>query len=150
MTFGSLKLGFLHGEQPNLDVDAKREIPFSKTVGGRESRSEELRCGRKHARKLTLTLCGFLQCSLSTPSTVMLLGRITTSLLLSLHVSSHSSPRCHCVSNRGEGENQKQGNAVIKFLDLQKHPFNWNLAVWESSVWCIFNSKFNCTILKWT
>ena len=43
-------------------------------------------------KKLTLTLCGFLQCSLSTLSTVMLLGRITTSLLLSLHVSSHSSP----------------------------------------------------------
>lgn len=50
MTFGSLKPGFLHGEQSNLDVDAKREIPFSKTVGGRESRSEELRCGRKHAQ----------------------------------------------------------------------------------------------------
>lgn len=98
MTFGRHKQA-LHGEQPNLDVNAAREIPFSKIVVGRESRSEELQCGRKQARKLTLTLCGFLQCSLSTPSTVMLLGRITTSLLFSLHVSSHSSPRCHCVSN---------------------------------------------------
>lgn len=37
-----------------------------------------------------------------------------------------------------------------KYLDLQKHLFKWNLAVRESSVWCIFNNKFNCTILKWT
>lgn len=48
MTFGRLKPGFLHGEEPNLDVDARREIPFSKIVGGRESQSEELQCGRKH------------------------------------------------------------------------------------------------------
>lgn len=70
-----------------------------------EVRLSELRGGHKHPYKLTLTLCGFLQCSLSTLSTVMLLGRITTSLLLSLHVSSHSSPVCVCVSNR---EPQKQ------------------------------------------
>lgn len=56
----------------------------------------ELWGGNKHWYKPTLTLCGFLQCSRSTLSTVMLLGRITTSLLLSLHVSSHSSPMCMC------------------------------------------------------
>lgn len=100
--------GLLHCGQPNLDVDGEREIPPEEFVGGRASRSEELWCGRKHTRKLTLTLCGFLQCSLRTPSTVMLLGRITTSLLFSLHASSHSSPRGRCVSNH-RGRKSKAG-----------------------------------------
>lgn len=105
------QVGLLHCGQPNLDVGARREIPSRKTKGGRAPRSEELWCGRKHMRKLTLTLCGFLQCSLRTPSTVMLLGRITTSLLFSLHVNSHSSPRCRCAFNE-RGRKSKAGNIV--------------------------------------
>lgn len=64
-----------------------REIPSSAVVdhGTLWSASEAASSGT-----LTLTLCGFLQ--YSTLFTVMLPGRITTSLLLSLHVSSHSSP----------------------------------------------------------
>lgn len=50
--------------------------------------------------KLTFTLGGFLQCSFITFSTVILWGRITTSLFPSLHVSSHSSPVFVCVTER--------------------------------------------------
>lgn len=48
--------------------------------------------------KLTFNLGGFLQCSFITFPTVILWGRITTSLFPSLHVSSHSSPVFVCVT----------------------------------------------------
>lgn len=83
-----------------------------------EVRLRGLRGGRKRRHTLTLTLCGLLQCSLSTPSAVMLLGRITTSLLLSLHVSSHSSPECVWKREKGKCNETPYAHATFHPLKV--------------------------------